>query len=140
MKKEGFWTSNYNEIQDVQKELSKMKKKIKVYDTTLRDGEQSIGVSINSQDKLIIAKKLAEAGVDRIEAGFPASSEEDKIAVSNIVKEVKNAEIWVWTMYVNELKQVSKRNKYTVCEILTATKNEGWINRRNCIEENSKDV
>lgn len=129
MKKEGFWTSNYNEIQDVQKELSKMKKKIKVYDTTLRDGEQSIGVSINSQDKLIIAKKLAEAGVDRIEAGFPASSEEDKIAVSNIVKEVKNAEIWGFgRCNVNDIKtSIETGIKYTVCEILTSPhKMKAW--------------
>ena len=116
MKKEGFWTSNYNEIPDVQKELSKMKKRIKVYDTTLRDGEQSIGVSINSQDKLTIARKLAEAGVDRIEAGFPASSDEDKIAVSNIVKEVKGAEIWGFgRCNVNDIKtSIETGIKYTV--------------------------
>ena len=129
MKKEGFWTSNYNEIPDVQKELSKMKKRIKVYDTTLRDGEQSIGVSINSQDKLTIARKLAEAGVDRIEAGFPASSDEDKIAVSNIVKEVKGAEIWGFgRCNVNDIKlTVETGAKYTVCEILTSPhKMKAW--------------
>ena len=129
MKKEGFWTSNYNEIPDVQKELSKMKKRIKVYDTTLRDGEQSIGVSINSQDKLTIARKLAEAGVDRIEAGFPASSDEDKIAVSNIVKEVKGAEIWGFgRCNVNDIKtSIETGIKYTVCEILTSPhKMKAW--------------
>ncbi|NLN84306.1 MAG: homoaconitate hydratase [Firmicutes bacterium] len=129
MKKEGFWTSNYNDIQDVQKELSKMKKKIKVYDTTLRDGEQSIGVSINAQEKLKIAKRLAAAGVDRIEAGFPASSEEDRIAVSNIVKEVKDAEIWGFgRCNVNDIKlTVETGAKYTVCEILTSPhKMKAW--------------
>lgn len=129
MKKEGFWTSNYNEIPDVQKELSKMKKKIKVYDTTLRDGEQSIGVSINAQEKLKIAKRLAAAGVDRIEAGFPASSEEDRIAVSNIVKEVKDAEIWGFgRCNVNDIKlTVETGAKYTVCEILTSPhKMKAW--------------
>ena len=129
MKKEGFWTSNYNDIQDVQKELSKMKKKIKVYDTTLRDGEQSIGVCINAQEKLKIAKRLAAAGVDRIEAGFPASSEEDRIAVSNIVKEVKDAEIWGFgRCNVNDIKlTVETGAKYTVCEILTSPhKMKAW--------------
>ena len=129
MKQEGFWTSNYNDIQDVQKELSKMKKKIKVYDTTLRDGEQSIGVSINAQEKLKIAKRLAAAGVDRIEAGFPASSEEDRIAVSNIVKEVKDAEIWGFgRCNVNDIKlTVETGAKYTVCEILTSPhKMKAW--------------
>lgn len=129
MKKEGFWTSNYNEIPNVQKELSKMKKKIKIYDTTLRDGEQSIGVSINAQEKLKIAKRLAAAGVDRIEAGFPASSEEDRIAVSNIVKEVKDAEIWGFgRCNVNDIKlTVETGAKYTVCEILTSPhKMKAW--------------
>lgn len=129
MEKEGFWLSNYNEMPDVQKELSKMKKKIKIYDTTLRDGEQSIGISMNAEDKLRIAKKLAMAGVDRIEAGFPASSEEDRIAVEKIVKEVKGAEIWGFgRCNVNDIKtSVEAGVKYTVCEILTSPhKMKAW--------------
>ncbi|KUO71955.1 MAG: hypothetical protein APF77_04620 [Clostridia bacterium BRH_c25] len=113
---------------DVKKQLEGMKK-IKVYDTTLRDGEQSIGVSINAEDKLRIARKLAEAGVDRIEAGFPASSEEDKIAVENIVKEVKGSEIWGFgRCNVNDVKIcVETGIKHTVCEILTSPhKMKAW--------------
>ncbi|HBC93161.1 MAG TPA: hypothetical protein DCZ10_09775 [Pelotomaculum sp.] len=128
MEKQGFWLSNYNEMPDVKKELVGMKK-IKIYDTTLRDGEQSIGVSMNAQDKLDIAKKLVMAGVDRIEAGFPASSEEDKIAVANIVREVKGAEIWGFgRCNVNDVKVCIETGvKYIVCEILTSPhKMKAW--------------
>jgi methanogen homocitrate synthase len=128
MKKEGFWLSNYNEMADVEKQLVNMKK-IKIYDTTLRDGEQSIGISMNAQDKLDIARRLALAGVDRIEAGFPASSEEDKIAVANIVKEVKGPEIWGFgRCNVNDVKIcVETGVKHTVCEILTSPyKMKAW--------------
>jgi len=128
MERQGFWLSDYNEMADVKKQLEGMKK-IKVYDTTLRDGEQSIGVSINAEDKLRIARKLAEAGVDRIEAGFPASSEEDKIAVENIVKEVKGSEIWGFgRCNVNDVKIcVETGIKHTVCEILTSPhKMKAW--------------
>lgn len=128
MEKQGFWLSNYNEMPDVKKQLAGMKK-IKIYDTTLRDGEQSIGVSMNAQDKLNIAKKLAMAGVDRIEAGFPASSEEDKIAVSNIAREVKGSEIWGFgRCNVNDVKLcVETGVKYVVCEILTSPhKMKAW--------------
>ncbi len=85
MDKQGFWLSNYNDLPEVKAQLSGMKPKIKIYDTTLRDGEQSIGVSLSAADKLLIAKALAGAGVDRIEAGFPASTEDDKLAVQSIV-------------------------------------------------------
>ncbi|HYE83471.1 MAG TPA: homoaconitate hydratase [Clostridia bacterium] len=128
MKREGFWLSNYNEMPDVKKQLKGMKK-IKVYDTTLRDGEQSIGVSINAQDKLRIAKKLAEAGVDRIEAGFAASSEEDRIAVANIVKEVKGPEIWGFgRCVVNDVKIIVETGvKHTVLETYTSPqKMKAW--------------
>lgn len=54
-----------------------MEKKIKIFDTTLRDGEQTPGVNLNLKEKLIIAKKLEELGVDVIEAGFPMASEGD---------------------------------------------------------------
>jgi 2-isopropylmalate synthase len=63
--------------------------KIKIFDTTLRDGEQSPGASLTMQEKLIIAKQLARLGVDIIEAGFPISSEGDFEAVKLIAKEVK---------------------------------------------------
>ena len=51
-----------------------MKEKIIVFDTTLRDGEQSPGASLNVQEKVEIARQLEKLGVDVIEAGFPASS------------------------------------------------------------------
>ena len=129
MNKENFWLSSYNEASDVKKELTGLKKKIKIYDTTLRDGEQSIGVSLNAEDKLNIAKRLAQAGVDRIEAGFPASNEEDKIAIANIVSEVKGAEIWGFgRCNVNDVKlNVETGIKHIVCEILTSPeKMKAW--------------
>ena len=47
--------------------------KVRIFDTTLRDGEQTIGVSLSPDQKLAIAKKLDELGVDAIEAGFPCN-------------------------------------------------------------------
>ena len=46
-------------------------RKIKIFDTTLRDGEQSPGASLNVEEKLVIARQLERLGVDIIEAGFP---------------------------------------------------------------------
>jgi 2-isopropylmalate synthase len=60
-----------------------------IFDTTLRDGEQSAGVTLNTQEKLEIAKQLEKLGVDIIEAGFPATSPGDFEAVSRIAKEVR---------------------------------------------------
>ena len=51
------------------------------YDTTLRDGEQTVGVVLSPQDKLEIARGLSDAGVERIEAGFPRVSQDDFEAV-----------------------------------------------------------
>ncbi len=64
-------------------------RKILIFDTTLRDGEQSPGASLNVQEKLIIAKQLAKLNVDIIEAGFPISSEGDFQSVKLIAKNVK---------------------------------------------------
>ena len=69
--------------------LEKMGKKILIFDTTLRDGEQSPGASLNIQEKLMIAKQLARLNVDIIEAGFPISSAGDFDAVKLIAQEVK---------------------------------------------------
>lgn len=59
-------------------------KKIQIFDTTLRDGEQVPGCKLNTEQKLIIAQRLDEMGVDVIEAGFPVSSPGDFKSVSEI--------------------------------------------------------
>ena len=70
-----------------------MSTKILIFDTTLRDGEQSPGATMNTQEKLLVAKQLEKLGVDVIEAGFPISSEDDFNAVSMIARTIKNCEI-----------------------------------------------
>jgi 2-isopropylmalate synthase len=62
-----------------------------VFDTTLRDGEQSPGVSLDAAEKLEIAEQLARAGVDYVEAGFPVASQGDFEAVQAIARSVGNA-------------------------------------------------
>jgi 2-isopropylmalate synthase len=62
--------------------------RVRIFDTTLRDGEQSPGISLNKQEKLEIAHQLARLGVDVIEAGFPISSPGDFDAVQAIAREV----------------------------------------------------
>ena len=69
------------------------KKNIKIFDTTLRDGEQTPGAKLNSSEKLLIAKKLEKLGVDIIEAGFPISSPEDFKSVQTISKNIKESQI-----------------------------------------------
>ena len=68
-------------------------KKIDIFDTTLRDGEQSPGATMNSEEKLEIAKQLAELNVDVIEAGFPVSSQGDFDSVYEISEKVQGPTI-----------------------------------------------
>jgi 2-isopropylmalate synthase len=63
---------------------------VKIFDTTLRDGEQSPGATMTSAEKLEVARSLARLGVDIIEAGFPAASPDDLEAVRRIAAEVGN--------------------------------------------------
>jgi 2-isopropylmalate synthase len=63
--------------------------RVRIFDTTLRDGEQSPGISLNRQEKVEIAQQLARLGVDIIEAGFPISSPGDFEAVEAISREVQ---------------------------------------------------
>ena len=67
--------------------------RIRIFDTTLRDGEQTVGVSLSPDQKLSIAKKLDALGVDVIEAGFPTTSEGEQQAARMIVKEGLSSEI-----------------------------------------------
>lgn len=66
---------------------------VKIFDTTLRDGEQSPGASMNIEEKIIIARQLEKLGVDVIEAGFAASSEGDFASVERVCKEVKTPRV-----------------------------------------------
>lgn len=69
-------------------------RRVGLYDTTLRDGEQTVGVVLDPDDKLAIARALDELGVDRIEAGFPRVSAADSEAFRRIVGAGLRAEVW----------------------------------------------
>lgn len=83
-----YLVSPFNKEADI-----KFPEKITVYDTTLRDGEQTPGVCLRTPEKLKIARKLDEIGIHQIEAGFPVVSKEEKKSVSAIVNEDLNAQI-----------------------------------------------
>src|ERR1700740_93684 len=66
---------------------------VRIFDTTLRDGEQSRGFSMNTNEKLRMARQLAALNVDVIEAGFPIASRGDLEAVKRVSQEVRNVPI-----------------------------------------------
>ena len=70
-----------------------MTERILIFDTTLRDGEQSPGYSMNTREKVELAKQLARLGVDVMEAGFPIASQDDFEAVRAVAKSLKNGPI-----------------------------------------------
>jgi len=79
-------------IENVKRSM-RLPKEVKVFDTTLRDGEQTPGVSLTVENKMEIAAQLDKLGVDIIEAGFPITSEGEKEAVKKIANAKLNAEI-----------------------------------------------
>jgi len=88
------WTSELNSRPNVRPNFDRSRT-IRFYDTTLRDGEQTVGVIFTPQQKLEIAKKLDDLGVGRIEAGFPKVSAEDGEAISLILRAgLKHSEVW----------------------------------------------
>src|ERR1700694_1282676 len=66
---------------------------VRIFDTTLRDGEQSPGFSMNTSEKIRLAHQLAALGVDVIEAGFPISSRGDLEAVRKVAQEIRTVPI-----------------------------------------------
>ncbi|CAL67060.1 2-isopropylmalate synthase [Christiangramia forsetii] len=87
--------------------------KVEIFDTTLRDGEQVPGCKLNTEQKLKIAARLDELGVDVIEAGFPVSSPGDFKSVTEISKLVKNASVCGLTRAVkNDIKVAADALKY----------------------------
>ncbi len=71
-------------------DVSQHKDRIIIFDTTLRDGEQSPGATLNVEEKIEIARALARLGVDIIEAGFPFASTGDFEAVQQIAARSRN--------------------------------------------------
>ncbi len=87
-----IWVSELNARPEVRSAFPKSE--VRFYDTTLRDGEQTVGVVLSPQQKLEIARKLDELGVSRIEAGFPRVSPEDAEAIQLMQKSGIKAELW----------------------------------------------
>src|ERR1700732_2729329 len=87
-----IWVSELNARPKIRDTFPRTK--VRFYDTTLRDGEQTVGVVLSPQQKLEIARKLDELGVSRIEAGFPRVSPEDVEAIQLMQKAKLNAELW----------------------------------------------
>ena len=119
--KELWWVSDLNTDPEVLGEVD-FPSTLKIYDTTLRDGEQTIGVVFDKEEKLQIAKMLDKVGVDRIEAGMPVVSQEDKLAVQMIVDAGLNAEVWG---FCRSLKGdvdacIETGVKHIICEIATS--------------------
>ena len=82
-----FWTGQINDAHRFNAEVG-------FYDTTLRDGEQTVGVVLTPEEKLELARGLDELGIERIEAGFPRVSQDDWRAVELIRDAGLNAEVW----------------------------------------------
>ena len=80
-----WWVSPFNLSPDVRKTYQ-LPPRVQLHDATLRDGEQTPGVVFSVADKVAIAEKLAEVGVDRIEAGMPAVSDQDFQAIKEITR------------------------------------------------------
>ncbi len=85
--------SPYNFIPEVTDAFT-LPRQVRVHDATLRDGEQTPGVVLRREDKVRIARMLDEAGVDRIEAGMPAVSEEDFQAIKQIAASGLKAQLY----------------------------------------------
>jgi len=87
-----IWVSELNARSEIRSAFPKTK--VRFYDTTLRDGEQTVGVVFSPQQKLEIARELDELGVARIEAGFPKVSLEDAEAIQFMQQANLRAELW----------------------------------------------
>ncbi len=116
-----IWTSSLNDLDVVQNGFDRSKT-IRFYDTTLRDGEQSVGVCFSPDEKFAIACKLAELGVGRIESGFPRVSEDDTQAVKRILEANLSSEIWGFArcMQADIDAHIELGTRYLLVEISTS--------------------
>ena len=115
-----IWVSDLNARGDVRTAFPKTA--IRFYDTTLRDGEQTVGVVLSPQQKLEIAHKLDELGVSRIEAGFPRVSAEDAEAIQLMQRAGIKAELWGFSRALKaDIEELVRLNlRYSVIEAPTS--------------------
>ncbi|MAF83216.1 MAG: 2-isopropylmalate synthase [Chromatiales bacterium] len=119
--KDKIWISELNERDEVRAGFDRSKP-VQFYDTTLRDGEQAVGVVFTPDEKFEIACGLSDLGVGRIEAGFPKVSAADNQAVKRIVEAGLDSEIWGFSRAVKgDLDAlIELRLKATLIEISTS--------------------
>src|SRR3546814_20435706 len=108
-------------------------RKIEIFDTTLRDGEQVPGCKLNTPEKIEIARQLEKLGVDIIEAGFPISSPGDFNSVVEITKAVKDPVVCGSSRAVPKQQEIAD-------EALKLAKRPRKIGRAACREGVSRDV
>ena len=94
-KEDGWWVSPYNFADEVREGFD-LPPKVEIHDATLRDGEQTPGVVFRKEDKIEIARMLDHVGIERIEAGMPAVSQEDFEAITAIGKLGLKAKIYTF--------------------------------------------
>jgi len=94
-----IWVSDLNSRPEIRSAFRS--KTVRFYDTTLRDGEQTVGVVFSPQQKVDIARQLDELGVSRIEAGFPRVSAEDAEAIQLMSQANLKAELWGFSRAVH---------------------------------------
>lgn len=114
-----WWVSPSNYEQEVTSGFN-FPQKIEILDTTLRDGEQQAGIVLNLKDKVKIAAKLDEVGVHRIEAGTPATSEEDAQAIKEIASMGLKAKIYCFCRAMPKDMELAKSLGVdgVICEII----------------------
>lgn len=115
------WTSALNQETSVRPQLS-TSQRIRFYDTTLRDGEQTVGIVLDPRQKLELARQLDLLGISRIEAGFPRVSSEDGEAIELILRANLKAEVWGFGRATRaDVDELARLNlKFSVIEIPTS--------------------
>src|SRR5215472_15190423 len=115
-----IWVSDLNARPEIRSAFPHTS--VRFYDTTLRDGEQTVGVVLSPRQKLEIARQLDELGVSRIEAGFPRVSPEDAEAIQLMQKAGIKAELWGFSRAVKaDVDELVRLNlRYSVIEAPTS--------------------
>ena len=121
--------------------MNKENNYIKIFDTTLRDGEQSPGASMNIEEKLKIAEALEDLKVDIIEAGFPAASKGDYDAVSEISKQIKNSSICALSRAsINDIQTAADALKNAVAPRIHTFISTSELHMKHKLQLNSDEV